>query len=91
MVQEAVTNAVRHGQARRIAVHLARAGALCGLTVRDDGKGCDLSLVHPSHPGMGLKSMQARARALRGRLALRNRRSGGCEVVLRWSEPPDEL
>ena len=91
VVQEAVTNAVRHGQARRIAVHLARAGALCGLTVRDDGKGCDLSLVHPSHPGMGLKSMQARARALRGRLALRNRRSGGCEVVLRWSEPPEEL
>ncbi|WP_322470044.1 PAS domain S-box protein [Hydrogenophaga sp. SNF1] len=91
VVQEAVTNAVRHGQARRITVHLARAGALCGLTVRDDGKGCDLSLVHPSHPGMGLKSMQARARALQGRLALRNRRSGGCEVVLRWSEPPDEL
>lgn len=91
VVQEAVTNAVRHGQARRITVYLARAGALCGLTVRDDGKGCDLSLLHPSHPGMGLKSMQARARALQGRLALRNRRSGGCEVVLRWSEPPEEL
>lgn len=87
IVQEAITNAVRHGQARRINVHLARAGAVCGLSVRDDGKGCDLSLVRPSHPGMGLKSMQARARALHGRLALRNRRSGGCEVVLRWSEP----
>lgn len=89
IVQEAITNAVQHGQAQRITVQLARAGARCGLTVRDDGKGCDLSLLHPSHPGMGLKSMQARARALRGRLALRNRRSGGCEVVLRWSEPVD--
>jgi nitrate/nitrite-specific signal transduction histidine kinase len=36
---------------------------------------------------MGLKSMQARARALRGQFSLHNRRSGGCEVLLRWSEP----
>ncbi len=89
IVQEALTNAVRHGQASRVSVHLARAGARCSLSVRDDGKGCDLSLLHPSHPGMGLKSMQARARALQGQLALRNRGSGGCEVVLRWSEPVD--
>lgn len=87
IVQEAITNAVRHGQARSVAVRLARAGARCSLSVRDDGKGCDLSLVHPAHPGMGLKSMQARARALQGRFSLHNQRSGGCEVLLRWSEP----
>lgn len=87
IVQEAITNAVRHGQARSVSVHLARAGARCSLSVRDDGKGCDLSLVHPAHPGMGLKSMQARARALKGQFSLHNRRSGGCEVQLRWSEP----
>jgi len=87
IVQEAITNAVRHGQARSVSVRLARAGAHCSLSVRDDGKGCDLSLVHPTHPGMGLKSMQARARALQGQFSLHNRRSGGCEVLLRWSEP----
>lgn len=87
IVQEAITNAVRHGQARSVSVRLARAGARCSLSVRDDGKGCDLSLVHPAHPGMGLKSMQARARALQGQFSLHNRRSGGCEVILRWSEP----
>lgn len=87
IVQEAITNAVRHGQAHSVSVRLARAGAHCSLSVRDDGKGCDLSLVHPKHPGMGLKSMQARARALQGQFSLHNRRSGGCEVQLRWSEP----
>lgn len=87
IVQEAIINAVRHGQARSVSVRLARAGERCSLSVRDDGKGCDLSLVHPTHPGMGLKSMQARARALRGQFSLHNRRSGGCEVLLRWSEP----
>ncbi len=90
IVQEAITNAVRHGEARSVAVQLARAGPRCVLRIRDDGKGCDLSLLHPSHPGMGLKSMQARARALRGQIGLHNRRSGGCEVVLRWSELPEE-
>jgi PAS domain S-box-containing protein len=84
IVQEAVANALRHGRASAIELRLARAADRCSLSVRDNGGGCDLALLVPSHPGLGFKSMRARARALGGKLTLRNPPGGGCEVYLRW-------
>ncbi len=88
IVQEAVTNAVRHGRARSVQIRLFRAGHQCGLTVRDDGDGCDFSLLPLERLGLGLKSMQARARALDGTLVLRGRCGHGCIVRLRWPAQP---
>ncbi|MGY1710685.1 sensor histidine kinase [Geodermatophilus sp. SYSU D00758] len=63
IVGEAVTNAVRHGRARQVRVHL-RAEPLC-LTVADDGRGFDLATPRTRPDGgFGLISMRERARAL---------------------------
>lgn len=64
IAQEAVRNAVRHGQARSIRLHLHGARAKVRLTVTDDGIGMPSDAVDA--PGMGLKIMRYRARILGG-------------------------
>jgi PAS domain S-box-containing protein len=64
IAQEAVRNAVRHGQARSIRLHLHGARAKVRLTVTDDGVGMPADAVDA--PGMGLKIMRYRARMLGG-------------------------
>jgi PAS domain S-box-containing protein len=64
IAQEAVRNAVRHGQARSIRLHLHGARAKVRLTITDDGIGMPSDAVDA--PGMGLKIMRYRARILGG-------------------------
>lgn len=65
IAQEAVRNAVRHGQATRVKVALRYRDRQVVLSVRDDGVGFD---VQSSESGMGLASMKERAGAVGGRL-----------------------
>jgi len=69
LLQEAVSNAIRHARATQVSVRLSLddAGQM-RLDVRDDGIGLD-----PGHAGggHGLTSMQIRARALGGSIAWR--------------------
>lgn len=70
LLQEAVSNAIRHAHARRVRVRLTvQEGAQMRLEVIDDGIGID-----PQQAGMGhgLTSMQIRARALGGRIEWRD-------------------
>ena len=41
VVQEAITNVLRHAAARRIDVHMARSATHVSLSIRDDGRGFD--------------------------------------------------
>src|SRR5690606_36582020 len=61
-LREAVTNVVRHSQARSYRVTLDADGAFVLLTVEDDGAGA----VDAVQPGSGLPAMQERVRALGG-------------------------
>lgn len=63
IAQEAAANAARHGRAR--ALHIELDGAL--LTVRDDGCGFDTGA---RHRGLGLLTMQHRARLIGGELTI---------------------
>lgn len=83
IAQEAVTNAMRHGRARNIAIDCAVADQRIVLTVTDDGAGL------PSTPaaagGMGLSIMQFRANALGGVLTITPGAESG--VVVRCACP----
>jgi signal transduction histidine kinase len=69
--QEGLTNAIRHGQARRIDVGLRFNEETVELAVLDDGAG-----AAKSEGGTGLRSMQERAEALGGYLHWANRSPG---------------
>lgn len=88
IAQEALGNAVRHGRPRRIRVLLARHGTCCRLTVDDDGAGYAAGSpeLGPAPPGMGLRSMRARAHAIDGSIAFTRSPLGGARVrvTLDW-------
>lgn len=80
VVQEGLTNALRHAEARRIDVHLQREGDAIVATVRDDGRGFD-----PKGPdakaGFGIVGLRERATALGGKLTIESAPTGTCLSV----------
>ena len=78
ILQEAVTNAFRHAQPRKISVGLHFAADQVNLAVRDDGRGISpaVSDFRPGSVGVGLGGMQQRVRELGGELKLANAAPG---------------
>jgi two-component system sensor histidine kinase UhpB len=67
IVQESVSNSVRHGRPHLITIMLTDAGDGVRLTVEDDGDGIDAA---PEQSGMGLKGMAERVQALNGQFTI---------------------
>jgi two-component system sensor histidine kinase UhpB len=86
-VQESLTNAVRHAQARNVAVELKhdQAAQALSMTVGDDGCG-----IHPNRiAGFGMRGMRERVEGLGGRYAIDSEPgTGTCvRVTLPLGEP----
>jgi two-component system NarL family sensor kinase len=81
IAREAVTNAVRHARGTVIAIELAYIEGLRVLTVRDNGRGFPDG---PRRVGLGLRSMEHRAKELGATLEFRAARGGGVEVRCAW-------
>lgn len=79
IVQEALTNAVRHAHASHIRITLHRKDLYTRLTIRDDGIGFDAAQV--SSPGMGLSIMRYRAEIIGARLSVSATPGGGTTVT----------
>ena len=67
MVQEGLTNAVRHGKADRMEVRITRTEDLVTVSIRDNGTGCDRL-----EEGFGLRHMRERLEMLGGTLECGN-------------------
>jgi signal transduction histidine kinase len=82
IVQEALTNILKHAKARNVEVCVAVAEESLLITVRDDGVGLpvDQRLALRSH---GMASMRHRATALDGQLRISSRIQGGTEIEAR--------
>ncbi len=87
IAQEAVRNAVRHGKARSIRLHLSAARAKVRLSITDDGVGMPPDALDA--PGMGLKIMCYRARILGGDVSFEDVQPGGTRVVCECPLEPD--
>jgi two-component system, NarL family, sensor histidine kinase UhpB len=77
VVQECLSNAVRHAEATKIAVSVTRSGEDVRLEVIDDGYG----MPDSGKPGYGLVGIGERVRALGGRVLLSNRAGQGFVVT----------
>jgi len=82
---EAVRNAFKHAQARRIEVEIRYDERRFRLRVRDDGKGIDPKLMNEDgrHGHYGLRGMRERAKLLGGKLAVWSELDSGTELELR--------
>jgi signal transduction histidine kinase len=61
IIQEAVSNAIKHAEAKNISVRSSSDGDKWKLTVSDDGKGFDYNAAKKMEAGNGLTNMQRRA------------------------------
>ena len=67
VAQEALSNSVKHGRTKRIAVQLFQNAGMLRLIVKDEGIGFDLAT---SSNGLGLVSMRERLRMVEGTLTI---------------------
>jgi two-component system sensor histidine kinase UhpB len=75
VAQEAVTNVLRHAQAKNVWLRLFTAGEYLALSVRDDGVGFDLEAARrrgAAGASLGLVGMEQRAALAGGTLELRS-------------------
>ena len=83
MAQEALTNVVRHAQAKTVTVELRKDDGQIHLRVRDDGIGFDVATVREKAVrggSLGLLSMEERAVLAGGGLEFKPAPGHGTEV-----------
>jgi two-component system, NarL family, sensor histidine kinase DesK len=73
-LREAITNVVRHAQARQCSVRLQRENNLCTLEIADNGRGAD------APEGNGLRGMRERLEAIGG--SLQRQSQAGTRLVI---------
>ena len=86
VVQEALTNVVRHAHARHIWIELALIDGTFELTIRDDGVGFDAARVLEDPTGgvrLGLLGMRERMQVLGGTLRIDSKPGEGTRIAVR--------
>jgi two-component system sensor histidine kinase UhpB len=85
ITQEAITNAVRHGKARHIAIALTSTrGRQHRLAITDDGHGFPVD-AHGQAPGGGLRLMGYRAAVIGGNLTVDSRPDHGTRITCHFT------
>lgn len=85
IAQEAVTNAIKHGKASRIEIHLSVPQDKIVLSIADNGRGFSGKIGESK--GMGLRIMQYRAGMIGATLLVQRQAAGGMNVVCILPKP----
>jgi len=85
VVQEALTNAVKHAKASNIWVRAWRDEFVLCCSIRDDGEGFDARALQAAgcRKGLGLIGMQERLSAIGGTVRIESHRGRGTELLIR--------
>ncbi|WP_139226514.1 ATP-binding protein [Bacillus sp. UNCCL81] len=78
ILQESITNVIRHSQATKLDVVLKKEADVINMTIRDNG---DLQNVQKINEGFGLKSMRERLEKMNGSLSYSVIFPHGFEIV----------
>jgi signal transduction histidine kinase len=84
VIQEALTNCVRHASASRIAVQVTGTAQSLEVAVSDDGVGLEPAR---RRAGLGLRGIEERVRDLRGTMLLQSAVEKGTAVMIRLPLP----
>ena len=80
IVQEALTNVVKHARASRVSILLTRRHGAVAAVIEDDGVGFDTDAA--ANGGVGLLGMRERVGLLDGRFEVDSRPDGGTTIVV---------
>jgi signal transduction histidine kinase len=87
VVQEAMTNVVRHARAKRAGVAITRHDGQVTVAVEDDGVGFDPNAVPPGR--LGLIGMRERVSLANGTLEIESARGQGTTLLARFPVPAE--
>ncbi|MBZ5689928.1 MAG: PAS domain-containing sensor histidine kinase [Acidobacteriia bacterium] len=76
ILQEALTNVVRHSGAKAVSIRFARLATALEVAVKDNGCGFDAKAVSASSHRLGIQSMRERAAMLGGTFSFKAQRKG---------------
>jgi signal transduction histidine kinase len=85
IAQEAVSNAIGHGKAARVWIHLVWKKNRLTLRIRDNGKG--FTKRRGFKEGIGMRSMKYRAQVIGGSLTIESKRGTGTTVACVYTKP----
>lgn len=93
VVQEALTNAVKHAQAKNIWVRAWFKDKVLHCSIRDDGAGFDAQAAQSStgKKGLGLIAMKERLSAIGGTLWIESSQRRGTELLIRLPMEDDHV
>ncbi len=81
IVQELITNIIKHAQASEAIIHLTHHGDTVNLMIEDNGVGFDAPNLKPTM-GMGLYSIQKKVENLGGRVTIESITGKGTSVII---------
>ncbi|GAA0891043.1 sensor histidine kinase [Fulvivirga kasyanovii] len=87
IIQELVTNAIKHGKAQEISIYLTMHDDYVNLMVEDDGTGFRND---GKQDGIGLKNIQSRVAALDGKITIDTNIGKGTNVIIDLSLSHDK-
>jgi signal transduction histidine kinase len=85
IVQESLTNVVKHSHAKSVSIVLTRQGSTLTAVIEDDGRGFDPGTVGRDH--FGLQGMRERLALLDGELRIESRSGAGTTLVVQVPVP----
>ncbi|MFT3932481.1 MAG: PAS domain S-box protein [Chitinophagaceae bacterium] len=81
IIQEQVSNVLKHAAAERITIELKLNGELINLSIVDDGKGFELQKVK-FKKGVGLTNIESRAQLFNGTVEITTAPGKGCKLFI---------
>jgi len=84
IVQEALTNVVKHAEARNVSIVLGRNAGMVTALVEDDGRGFDPAQTREG--GFGIEGMRERVALLGGTLKVESRKNAGTTLKVEVPE-----
>lgn len=79
IVQEAVSNAIKHANAKEILVQCTLENGLLMMDIEDNGKGFQIEKVHRN---LGLNNIEKRVRSLNGKFSINSSPENGTTLII---------
>jgi len=82
IIQELVTNVIKHADATKGIVHLTNHDDNLNIMIEDDGIGFNPKQISKSKIGMGINSIDKRVEHLDGKLTIESEKNKGTTVII---------